>query len=122
MEHSIFNKFKADIEAAYNSKDKEQVLLFSSVAFRLRWITTDTGRLPRAVRKWTKFVAMLAYSVSSLTNYAMKELKIFLNTGLFGPSCPIEQYRGEFHGGARVHVYTVAWAGPLVLLIVFVFS
>jgi hypothetical protein len=45
----------------------------------LRWILTDAGRLHRAVHDWTKFVALLADSVTSLANYAMKEIKVFLN-------------------------------------------
>ena len=59
--------------------------------------------LPREVHNWTKFVAMLADSVSTLTNNAMKEVKAFLNTEVFGPGGPTKPYRGELHGVGRLY-------------------
>jgi hypothetical protein len=46
---------------------------------------------------------MLADSVSTLTNNAMKEVKAFLNTEVFGPSGPTKLYRGELHGVGRLY-------------------
>ena len=41
---------------------------------------------------------MLADSVLTLTNNAMRDVKAFLNTKIFGPAGATKQYRGELHG------------------------